>query len=123
MSPNTAYVTLFAVSPNSSTRSTAWPGSTSGTVDSMTRQSLRSLRLTRKSLIPIEDARTPGPGGTGQSGITGLKRCRRWTRTQDPRIKDRYCELAFLIDADDLPLPDFPTTVSSSMCWLWHPGA
>src|ERR1700709_2565512 len=43
---------LLAVRPKLSTRSSAWPGSSSGSTDSATRHSRRSSRLTRKSLIP-----------------------------------------------------------------------
>src|SRR6266542_4880365 len=42
---------LFAVSPKVSTRSSACPGSSSGTSDSATRHSRSSSRFTRKSVI------------------------------------------------------------------------
>src|SRR5271154_1551230 len=42
---------LFAVSPKRSTRSSAWPCSSSGTLLSAIRHSRRASRLTKKSLI------------------------------------------------------------------------
>src|SRR5271155_1424419 len=49
---------LLAVSPKLLTRSSAWPGAGSGSLDSAIRHSRRLSRLTRKSLIDIQHALT-----------------------------------------------------------------
>src|SRR2546425_7508914 len=54
---------LFAVSPKVSTRSNAWPGSSSGTSDSAIRHWRRSARLTKKSVIGARMLSRPGAFG------------------------------------------------------------